>query len=196
MAAAAISLVPDLNLSKPKKGKTARFRIEGHEATADRIRELQLEIDSLTSELKAKKETLLEAVNEQHREQELAGTFHQTVEVMTTDGKPVKVVYQNRFSKVDIGHREALVSALNGQYQNLFTEEVTLKARDGVRLAEVRAALGNRFDTLLEGTEVIAAKKDFRQRRQAVRSALSDETNALIDSVVTQMASAPQVKVK
>lgn len=203
-AKAAANAAPALILTKPTKGAAAkkskdRLSIPGHEALAKKMRERGKKLDSLGAEQKKDIATLRDSVKEQRLAAEKAGDFHKTVLVESADGKPVQVVFQDRYSKVDVDHEDALRTALSGNYDQLFTKGIDVKVKPNATLDALKAALGDKFDAfaaLCDVTEYLAPTKDYMTKRSAIRGGLDETTNDAIDAITDQVQVSPSVKLK
>ena len=189
-------------LTKPKTSKskgTPKVEVTGLEATADAIRERQVEIDSLTAEQKIDKAELVEVCVKARIDAEAAGLFAKTCAVATTGDKPVNVVFSDKYSSIGIEHEASLQTALGGSYDDLFERKAAVKARGDMTEADLRKALGNKFDAfcaLFEVTEFIGAKKGLMATRAGLRKTLDADANHVVDAVVEQVRYSPSVKAK
>lgn len=200
----AAPIVPTLILTKPTKGtagtkKKDKLSVTGLEKIAAKLRERAQQMESLEAEQKVDKAQVVELCRKERRDAEVAGDFHTTCLVESDDGKPVQVVFVNKFTKVDVAHEPALKQALNGQFDTLFRKGVEVKVKDDVTLEKLREVLGNKFDALMalvDATEYLSLDREFMSKRAALRPALDAATNATIDGISDQCQQAPMVKTK
>lgn len=192
-----------LILTKPSKAaggkKKEKLSITGFEKTAAQMRARQEQIDSLVAEQDSDKAKVIEVCKKERRDAEVAGDFFSTCLLESDDGKPVQVAFQNKFSKVDVAHEDALRSAMNGQYETLFRRGVEISVKDGVTLDKLQKALGDRFDALaalVDLSEFLVLDRDFMSKRAALRPALDAATNATIDQITDQTQYKPSIRTK
>jgi hypothetical protein len=210
-------VMPDFQITKPENGSTKggdKLIVEGFESQAARVRSLQIEMDDIEADLKARKSALIAAVSKIRKDQELAGDFHKTCAVASDDGLPVLICWQDKYSKIDVKHEEVLRTAFDGDkaqrgrgkemlFDSLFARGFDLKVRSSTTLDAIKTLLGDKYDdfcTLVEMTEYLTpAKSDkigFMEQRFLLRKTLTDQQNAAADLVIDQCQNAPQVKVK
>lgn len=200
----AVAAIPALVLTKPNKGtagtkKKDKLHVEGLEETAAKVRERAEKIESLEAEQKVDKAKIVEVCKKERRDAEVSGDFHTTCLVESDDGKPVQVVFTNKFSKVDVTHESALKQALNGQFDTLFRKGVDVAMKDGITFEKLQKVLGDKFDAfaaLCDLTEYLSPDRDFMQKRAALRPALDAATNSQIDAISDQTQYTPMVKTK
>lgn len=202
--AAVSKKAPKLILTKPNTGNKSKssdkLSVGGHETLISSMRERLKKIDSLSAQQKKDKEVLTEAIKAYRLSEEKAGNFHKTVLVDSDDGKPGQVIFQDKFSKIDVEHEPALREGLNGNFDTLMKRAVDVKAKKGVTLDTIKKALGPKAFAKLEEvsdfTEYLTLSSDFMAKRAAVRPTLDDDTNEFIDGIVDQSQYAPSVKLK
>jgi hypothetical protein len=193
-------VIPLLTKPTSKSSGTPKVEVFGHAELAESVRDRQVEIDSLTAEQKIDKADLIEVCKKARIEAESDGLFAKTCAVAVSDnGKPVNVVFGNKYSTVSLDHEESLQTALGESYDTLFERRAAVKLRGDVTLADLRKTLGDKFDafaSLFEVTEFIGAKKSLLESRFALRKDLDDEANHVVDAVVEQVRYTPSVKTK
>lgn len=193
---------PKLILTAPpsaEKKAAEKLAITGYEDDAAAIRKKLLKLDALTTEVKELKAELIEAVTQERLDAEIAGNFHKTCAVDSTDGHPVLVIFQDKYSKISTEHEEALRAHLNSHYETLITRDYEVKVKKATTLDALKTALGNKWDAfaaLVDVTEFLKPSNDFMQKRAELRSTMTKAENKAVDAIVEQCRNAPQVKVK
>lgn len=192
-----------LVLTKPEtpteKKKSSQLVVAGHEATVAKMRADQKMLDSLTESLKESKAKLREAVGKVRLREEKKGNFHKTVVLPSSDGEDAKMIFQNKFNKIDVKHEQDLKAALNGHAKNLISRRFELKVKKETTLRALKAALGDKFEALLglvDLHEFLAISGDFMEVRAELRPTLTPEENAACDAIVEQCQHPPQVRLK
>ena len=196
-------VMPSFVLTKPgseASSKSDKLAVTGFEMQAARVRELQMEIDSLETDLKTEKTELIEGVGAIRKASELAGDFHKTCSVASADEQAVLVIFQDKYSKIDTKHEPALRTHLSdSKYNELFRRGADIKLRSNTSLDALKALLGDKFEAfsnLVEVTEYLAPEREFMEKRATLRSSMTAEQNVAVDMVIDQCQYAPQVKVK
>lgn len=195
---------PKLILTKPNTGNKSRsddkLHVAGHEDLITEMRERQKKIDSLSARQKKDKTSLTEVVKALRLAEEKAGNFHKTVVIDSEDGKPGQVIFQDRFSKIDVEHVEALRDGLEGNFETLVKRGVDIKPQKDKTLADIEKAIGKKAFAALQEvcgfTEYLTLSPDFMSKRAALRPTLDDDTNEFIDGIVEQAQYTPSVKLK
>jgi len=205
-SAAVAAKKPALVLTKPKKGGSLKAStadkliINGFEKKIVEMRERQKRIDSDSAAQKKDKEALVDSVGKTRLDEEKAGNFHKTVLVASADDKPGQVIFADKYSKIDVEHEKALRDGLEGQYDVLVARGLDIKLGKGTTLETLKKALGPKgFAALTEVadlTEYLTFSSAFREKRSALRSSMSDETNEFVDGLIEQAQYSPSVKLK
>jgi len=187
-----------LVLTKPGSKKT-KLPIVGLEKNAARIRANKAKIEALATEVEIDAHVVIDRCMTDRRDAETAGNFHTTCEVASGDGKPVQVVFQNKYSKIDMEHEESLKEALNSHYDSMIRRGVDVKVKPDVTLDKIREALGDQFDALLalvDVVEYLTPGKDFMDKRASRRSSMTPDENQKVDDIIDQCQYSPQVRTK
>jgi hypothetical protein len=192
-----------LTLTKPEspteKKKSSQLIITGHETTVAKMRADQKLLDSLTDSLQEQKTDLRAAVGKVRLREEKRGRFHKTVILPSADGEDAKVIFQNKFNKIDVKHEGALKKALNGHASKLINRRFELKVKPETTLKALKAALGDKFEalsSLIDVHEFLAISGEFMETRAQLRPNLTAEENAACDAITEQCQQPPQVRLK
>lgn len=192
-----------LTLTKPEspteKRKSSQLVIAGHEATVAKMRADQKLLDTLTESLKEQKSDLRAAVGRVRLREEKKGNFHKTVTLPSSDGEDAKVIFQNKFNKIDTKHEGALKKALNGHASKLISRRFELKVKKETTLKALKAALGDKFEALtglVDLHEFLAISGEFMETRAQLRPNLTADENAACDAITDQCQQPPQVRLK
>lgn len=183
----------------PGKKVSSKLVVFGHEATVAKMRADQKLLDALTTSLDESKAKLREAIAKVRLREEKKGNFHKTVILPSSDGENAKMIFQNRFSKIDVKHEAALKTALNGHAKQLVSRKFELKVKGETTLRALKAALGDKFEALLglvDLHEFLAISGDFMEIRAELRPSLTAEENSACDAIVEQCQHPPQVRLK
>lgn len=202
--AAAVAATPKLILTKAgaigRKKDDGKLTVKGHEKTAAKMRERQEQIDSLTAEQKADKETIIGKMRELRVEKEKQGEFFPTLLLESDDGKPVPVIFQDKYQKVDVQHKAALQSALGDHFDTLVSSGVDIKFRKDVDIEMLKSKLGEEAFAVLEGmvdfTPYLKFTSGFMERRAALRRSMGADLNDTLDELVVQVQADPQIRLK
>jgi hypothetical protein len=192
---------PLLILTKPKKtgGSTKeKLVIDGLEDQAASLREKSKEIDALSAEYDILKTEILGVCANKRLAAELDGDFHKTLAVESSDGHPLLVLFQDKYSKVAVEHEKALVKALGDHFESLFRKSCEIKPRGDLTKKGLRNLLGDKYDAFIAAvdvTEFLALESSFMEKRAAMRRSLDADTNEAIDQIVGQVQHKPAVKV-
>ena len=191
--------VAPLVLTKPG-AKNTKLPVVGLEKYADRIRANKIAIEGIAAKIEIDSHVVIDRCGLDRRAAEVIGRFHTTCEVAASgDAKPIQVVFQNKYTKIDVEHEERLKTSLNSHFDNLIRRGVDVKVKPATTLAKIREALGDRFDALLalvDVTEYLTPREKFMDKRAGLRSVLTPEENQTVDEVIDQCQYSPQIRVK
>jgi hypothetical protein len=200
-AAKAAKVIPikQLTLTGPKKAK-AKLTLEGEEELASVIRSRQREIESLEAEQKIDKARLTELAASVRNGALRRGSAVATVHCSAgSDSDPVKVVFTDRYSKIDVAYREPLQEVLGDAYERYLVERCTIALRDSLSVPDLSALLGVRalekLQTVCDINEHLECVPKLSTVYAADRS-LSDEQCDAIDDLRSQCAYTPSVRTK
>jgi len=192
--------IPILTKTQGSRTKTEKLAVEGFEDLAASIRKTVLKIDSLAASLKDEKAELVSEVSALRLDAEVNGDFHKTCEVSTSDNAgPVLVIFQDKFSKVDVAHESVLRKGLGKNFDTLFSKSADVSPRADLTMDTIIDTLGDKADAffkLFEVTEYLKPVKGFMEKRATLRPSLDQETNDFLDGVTSQVQHSPTVKVK
>lgn len=193
-------------LTKPQtpeeKRKSTKLVIIGFEDTIASLRSNKKKLTKLEADYDEEKAKLIAAVTKKRLAEEKRGNFHKTCEISAEyepGGNPALVVFQDKYSKVDIDHEKALRAGLNGHYGELVGRKFVLSVKGDTTLKALKAALGGKYAALLALVDVkehLAINGDFMLKRSLLRGSLTNKENDACDAITAQCQHAPQVKIK
>lgn len=156
-----------LKVKKAAAAGSTRPSLETLTTEAARYRELALEIDSLSAEMKVLKSTLLEgATGERDRLLE-GGEAASSVRVPTGDGNRVLVIFSERYKALGDENIEVLKEAFGSDY-SLFAEETTkVAATAGTSLSEIEGIIGKAAAKKLADSGVLTETTTVAPRKGA-----------------------------
>lgn len=183
----------------PLAVKGDKLVLVGHEALASEIKDRAERLAIMVKDQKTAGDKLIKLAKSFRMKAEIDGTFHKSVDVVCEAGKPIKVVFGDSYRDLDVKHEPVLQEALGKRYGEFFGRFVSLKARDGVTLEQVKTILGDKFDAfvgLCQVDEFIAPTANFMENRAGIRPTLSAEMNEKVDNVIAQVQNAPTIRTK
>ena len=177
--------IPTIDLvTKPTDTK---LRVKGLEVLASTMRQRACQIEMMQLEQKQDRVKLLEEVDKQRLDSEKSGKFFKSCVVECQDEMPAKVVYMNKFSKVDGEHEPALRNALGKLFDQLYIVEQRVSLREDVNVEYIKYLLGDKFDMLFGVKTQINHSDNFMEKRANLRPSLDNKTNDFIDGLVSQV---------
>ena len=198
-SAAVVLTIPVLKPATAGKKAADKLVLTGHEEVASRLRERARAIETLEAEQKAEAADLINVAKNFRRDAEAAGDFHKTVNVATTDDKPISLSFSDRYSPVAVESEDALRGALGSHYDAMFRREVKVSQRKDMDLDSLKAILGDKFDAFaaaFDVKEVLVPVDGFMETRANLRPSLSKDLNTVVDGIVDQVQYKPSLKTK
>jgi len=188
--------VAELTNRPSRSSKKPKLEVTGQEDLVDELIRINEELESLKTELRMGKETLIKVARDEMRDAERSGTFAQTCIVKGT-GQDARVTRVDKFSKIDTSKVDILVDLLGDLYEDLFEQrtEVALKVPFELLDREARSA-GIDLSKFLDNRHHISPKKGFLARRAELRPELGEEENVALDAITDVAAYSPRVGFK
>ncbi len=149
---------------------STRPTLEALSTEATRYRELALEVDALSAEMKVLKASLLDgATGERDRLLE-AGEAASSIKVPTDDGNRVLVVFSERYKALGDENIEVLKEAFGADYSLLAEETTKVTATAGTTLAEIEGIIGKAAAKKLATAGVLTETTTVAPRKGAPAS--------------------------
>lgn len=140
-------LVQNATVPGPKGKKGGVPEVTGHEALADRVHRAYKEAQDAEAAFRLVEGELLEITNAEYARRSRAGDHTKSLDLPGTETGGVQVVYQDKFSALDIGQEAGLKAALGERYATLFEQNRELKVKkahtDAKGIAKLREKLGD-----------------------------------------------------
>ena len=156
-----------LKIKKAAAAGSARPSLETLTTEAARYRELAMEVDALSAEMKVLKATLLEgATGERDRLLE-GGEAASSIRVPTGDGNRVLVIFSERYKALGDENIEVLKEAFGADYSLLCEEAVKLTATKGTTLAEIEGVIGKAAAKKLAAADLLTEATTVTPRKGA-----------------------------
>jgi len=156
-----------LKIKKAAPAGSARPSLETLTTEAARYRELAMEVDALSAEMKVLKVTLLEgATGERDRLLE-TGEAASSIRVPTGDGNRVLVIFSERYKALDEENIEVLKEAFGSDYSLLAEETTKLTATKGTTLDEIEGIIGKAAAKKLAAAGVLTEATTVTPRKGA-----------------------------
>lgn len=207
-AAAATAVAPKMVLTKAGgagKKDDSKLVVTGFEKPAARIRKTQQQIDNLTAEKKVECAKVIASMRSLRIDKEKNGEFYTTCLLESEDDKRLPVIFQDKYSKLDMENKQTLTAAFGEHYDELVEEGVDIKFRSSISLDIAKERItkardGNEaFDILMgmiDATPYLKFVNGFMQRRASLRRKMPAETNDMIDELVVLAQADPQIRTK
>lgn len=167
---------------------------------ATEYRAAALDFDTAKANLATKREGLMIIVEPEREKSLRNGTADTSLDIPTTDGNRVKVVFQERFRGIDPSNKAALLTAFGSEYSGLVGETQTVTFRRGTDLSAIENALGKgamkKLLALLVVKEAVSPKKGAYEN--VAKLFAKGETDMAEDLLMfaNACASSPQVRAK
>jgi len=170
-------------------GKTASAKI----LVVDKCIEIAQAIENLEAEQSIYEAQLIEEAGKAKlNAADEDDNFVKTVNVAGTNLK-IQIQFRDAYSKMDMGMKAPLTQIFGDKFPIMFTEETNYNLRDG-KINELKAVLGDRFDTFFDTDSSIKPTKDFQQTFFTLRKSFKPDQLAVVEKVKTATQSKPAVK--
>jgi hypothetical protein len=178
---------------------TIMAELAGHTEEVDQLIAAKEQIESLEAEVEILRGNLEPLAAEARVAKEIeTGRCVKSVLLEGTE-RPVRLSWKDSFRTIASQYEGVLREHLGKDFDAILKREVTVSMRKGTTEAALKAALGDKYETLLQFadvTDAITVLPSAMERRGALRAGMTATANAALDEIFKQAQHSPALSTK